>query len=280
MVASMGERTSIAWCHHTFNPWWGCVEAGAECDSCYASAFSSRLGLKLWGKDATRRFFGDKHWSEPEKWNREAEAAKERRRVFCASMGDVLEDRRDLDEPRARLWSLIERTPWLDWLLLTKRPMGFGLDGLVPRSWHAGSWPRNAWAGTTCGTAAGLVRVRALIRAASPAPVRFVSAEPLLEAVDFGPVLGRWLAVDEIPGHALNDGCTEGRRVGVDWLIVGGESGAKPREMSIEWAAQARNACKVAGVPLFVKQDSGRLPGLQGRIPDELFVQQFPEPLR
>lgn len=289
----MGSNTAIPWADDTFNPWWGCVEAGPECDNCYARMFAHRLGLELWGKDAPRRFFGDKHWSQPEKWNREAEASGQRRRVFCASQADVLEDRRDLDEHRARLWDLIERTPWLDWLLLTKRPAGFGPGGVVPRNWHAGHWPPNAWAGTSCGTQAGLARVRTLLEAASPAPVRFVSAEPLLEPVDFSSVMWpthwSWDARFRTPEEALAAGARAERRrqalvlAGlrfVDWLIVGGESGAHHREMEADWVAEARSDCKAAGVPIFVKQDSGRLPGRQGRIPDELFVREFPEPRR
>jgi len=76
----------------------------------------------VWGPNANRRFFGDQHWAEPVKWHSEALAVGQRRRVFCASMADVFEDRRELDEWREKLWGLIDATPQLDWLLLTKRP--------------------------------------------------------------------------------------------------------------------------------------------------------------
>src|SRR5262249_26019968 len=125
----MGKQTAIDWCNHTFNPWWGCDEArvpdgsmSPECVYCYARTFAKRVGHDIWGADAPRRSFGDKLWVEPEKWNGDAALSGERRRVFCASMADVFEDRPDLDPHRARLWALIERTPHLDWLLLTKRP--------------------------------------------------------------------------------------------------------------------------------------------------------------
>src|SRR5262245_40013414 len=132
----MAEQTAIAWCHATFNPWWGCVEVSPGCDNCYARDLAKIYGPRVWGKDAPRRFFGPKHWQEPLRWNAKAEAAGERRRVFCASMADVFEERDDqigrfLAAERFKLWNLIAATPWLDWLLLTKRPAG--MRRLLPK---------------------------------------------------------------------------------------------------------------------------------------------------
>src|SRR5687767_5634241 len=118
----MAKDSRIEWTHHTFNPWWGCVKVSPACAHCYAESWAHRLGAKLWGRDAPRRFFNDEHWKHPIRWNSEAERAGVRRRVFCASMSDVFEIRAELNPWRAKLWPLIERTPWLDWLLLTKRP--------------------------------------------------------------------------------------------------------------------------------------------------------------
>lgn len=111
----MGEQTEISWTDHSFNPWWGCTRVSPGCQHCYAEAFSKRTGNDVWGKDNDRRFFGDKHWAEPIRWNARAEITARRERVFCASMADVFEDRRDLDAPRQRLWELIVATPMLDW---------------------------------------------------------------------------------------------------------------------------------------------------------------------
>lgn len=118
----MAKNSRIEWTTHTFNPWWGCVKVSPACKHCYAESWAKRVGSNVWGIKAERRFFGDKHWSEPVKWNAAAAASGMRARVFCASMADVFEDRRDLDVHRIRLWKLIEATPRLDWLLLTKRP--------------------------------------------------------------------------------------------------------------------------------------------------------------
>jgi protein gp37 len=151
----MAERTALAWCHHTFNPWWGCVEVSPACDHCYAREFAARVRPGLWGKDAPRRFFGDRHWDEPLRWSRGAERAGERRRVFCASMADVLEDRDDAEgtrmtEARQRLWAVIASTPGLDWLLLSKRPQNY--RRLVPAEILDRA---NVWPGTTTPGAPG-----------------------------------------------------------------------------------------------------------------------------
>jgi len=118
----MGKDSKIEWTHHTFNPWWGCVKVSPGCEHCYAEAFAKRVGKKVWGAQSDRRFFGDPHWREPLKWHDEAVITGERRRVFCASMADVFEDRDELIPHRIRLFQLIANTPKLDWLLLTKRP--------------------------------------------------------------------------------------------------------------------------------------------------------------
>src|ERR1043166_1801812 len=134
----MGKNSSIEWTDHTFNPWWGCVKVSPACAHCYAEAWAKRVGQAVWGAAATRRFFGQTHWREPLRWNAEAKREARRRRVFCASMADVFEPRKELDAERAKLWALIAATPWLDWLLLTKRPGSVG--ALVP--WTT-AWPAN-----------------------------------------------------------------------------------------------------------------------------------------
>ncbi|HEX4264577.1 MAG TPA: DUF5131 family protein, partial [Verrucomicrobiae bacterium] len=118
----MGKNSSIEWTDHTFNPWWGCTKVSPGCEHCYAETWAHRVGQDVWGAKQDRRFFTDKHWQEPIRWNADAAESKKRRRVFCASMADVFENRDDLNKWRSKLWQLIIDTPWLDWLLLTKRP--------------------------------------------------------------------------------------------------------------------------------------------------------------
>jgi protein gp37 len=150
----MGE-TKIEWARYTWNPWRGCTKVSPGCTNCYADTLSGRnpKSLGQWGPDGTRVVGAESYWRLPAKWNAEAKAAGERRRVFCASLAEVFEDWpgpitdvRDrtlyksrtggwldngpsqfssllrLGDVRARLFRLISETPELDWLLLTKRP--------------------------------------------------------------------------------------------------------------------------------------------------------------
>lgn len=224
----MGKETTISWCHATFNPWWGCAKVSPACNNCYAEAFAKRTGNDVWGKTADRRFFGDKHWAEPLKWAAEAEKEGVRRRVFCASMADVFEDRRDLDEHRQRLWSLILHTPALDWLLLTKRPES--VTGLVPWAWNALGWPANVWLGCTVEDQKR-ANERLPVLVGIQARVRFLSCEPLL-----GPLsISQWLP-------------------NLHWLIVGGESGTGARRLNPENARSLMSAAAYCGVPVLFKQ--------------------------
>lgn len=221
----MGKNSKIEWTHHTFNPWWGCVKISHACTHCYADAWARRVGQNLWGPKAPRRFFTDAHWNEPRKWDREAKAARVRLRVFCASMADVFEDRRDLDPHRERLWALIEETPNLDWLLLTKRPENIG----ALAEWK--KWPRNVWLGTTVeNQETAEERIPELIK--HDVKVRFISAEPLLGGLD----LSTWL------GSELH------------WVIGGGESGGKARPACPSWFASLRDQCREHGAGFHFKQ--------------------------
>ncbi len=221
----MAKNSKIEWTTHTFNPWWGCVKLSPACKHCYAEAWAKRVGKKIWGINSERRFFGDKHWGEPLKWNAAALSSGERARVFCASMADVFEDRDELDPWRTRLWSLVDDTPALDWLLLTKRPE------LVRKKVPWGrDWPRNVWVGTTVENQEwAAVRLPEL--ATLPAKVRFISAEPLLGPLDITP----WSSA-------------------IDWVITGGESGPKARPSSPSWFLNLMNQCMAAEIPFHFKQ--------------------------
>ena len=228
----MGKETRIEWTHHTFNPWWGCVKVSAACDNCYAETWAKRLGEGLWGPNTPRRFFGDAHWKEPLKWDREAASEKTRRRVFCASMADVFENRPDLIAPRLRLLDLIAETPNLDWLLLTKR------IHLVRKQLPKGyEFPKNVWLGTTVeDQATAKKRIKCLLEFSSPS-VRFLSCEPLLSALD----LSEYLVKNE-----------KGNRI--DWVIAGGESGPRSRPMDPAWPSALQRQCAKAKVPFHFKQ--------------------------
>jgi protein gp37 len=228
----MAQNSKIEWTHNTFNPWWGCIRVSPACKHCYADTWARRLGLDLWSARSQRRFFGDAHWREPLKWDRAAAKDGERHRVFCASMADVFEKRRELDGPRSRLWRLIESTPNLDWLLLTKRPEY--VASMTP--WGT-AWPRNVWLGTTAENQHWAdKRIPLLLESA--ARVKFISAEPLL-----GPLRleGQLLPADVI-GRGLN------------WVIAGGESGPHARPMNPAWVESLRDECAASGTAFHFKQ--------------------------
>ncbi len=242
----MGEVSEISWTHATFNPWIGCTKVSPACDHCYAERGAARLGaqhgLKLW--DGDRHYTGVDYWKQPHRWNRAAEKAGERRRVFCASFADVFEDRKGLNVPRARLFQIIEETPWLDWLLLTKRPEN--MAAMAPRAW-AKAWPANVWAGTTAENDEWAEkRVPYLLEV--PARVRFLNAEPLL-----GPIHCWAYLAGPIREQAL---AALGARPlpGLDWIIVGGESGPGARPMHPQWVRDLRKDCITLGVPFHFKQ--------------------------
>lgn len=261
----MAENSAIEWTHHTFNPWWGCQKVSPACDHCYAERDAKRFdpGRVLWGVGSERRTFADKHWKAPTEWNAKARESREqlgnlheRPRVFCASMGDWL----DLDAPLdefVRLLDLIRLTPELDWLLLSKRignwrkrmqeardwigtperaPEFFGLEQWL-REWIHDNPPANVWIGATIVNQEEFDRDVAKLDAV-PARTRFLSMEPLL-----GPVELHWEWL-----------CGTGSYNGIDWVIVGGESGPKARPMHPDWARSIRDQCRAAGVPFLFKQ--------------------------
>lgn len=227
----MGANTKIEWCDFTFNPWWGCTKVSPACDHCYAESFAKRTGNQVWGKDAPRRFLSEAYWAQPLKWNRDAAIAGERRRVFCASMADVMEDRPDLIDPRTRLYDMIRRTPLMDWLLLTKRPQNF--RKLLPSLWVHDRPQHNVWLMTTVESKEFMWRVECLTQC--PAVIHGVSYEPALGPVDFS--------------HYLNNG--------LDWVITGGESGGGSRPSHPDWFRSVRDQCAETGTPFLFKQNGG-----------------------
>lgn len=223
----MAENSKIEWTDHTFNPWWGCSKVSPACDNCYAEAWAKRTGHKVWGAKSERRFLSDNYWRAPHKWNEHAASNGNRQKVFCASMSDVFEWRKELNGWRTKLWQIIEETPMLDWLLLTKRPH------LVNRLSPWGSdWPNNVWVGTTVENQKWAEK-RIPYLEEIPARVRFLSCEPLLGQVN----LDSWLSTGAI-----------------DWIISGGESGPNARPSNPEWFRSLRDQCSTHSVAFHFKQ--------------------------
>jgi len=234
----VAEKTEISWTDATFNPWWGCAKVSPACDRCYAERDAKRYaaGQVLWGVDAERRTFGDKHWKAPTDWNKKAAREGKRMRVFCASMADVF-DKNAPEGARDRLWALIKATPWLDWLLLTKR-IG-NAKGMLPADWGDG-YANVVLMSTVIDQDEADRDVPKLL--ATPARRRGLSIEPQLGPIDLTKMRAFGL-------HGFGS-----FEHGVDWVIVGGESGAGARPIHPDWVRSLRDQCAAAGVPFHFKQ--------------------------
>lgn len=282
----MGYETGIEWTDHTFNPWWGCVKVSPGCNECYAERDAKRFGHKIWGKDAPRRFFGADHWIQPIKWNLEAMRLGVRRKVFCGSHCDVMETRPELQPERARLYGVIDETPNLDWLLLTKRPQNF--IHMFPEKWLKEPRP-NVWLMASVESDEFLWRVDRLLEV--PAAVHGLSIEPLLGPLD----LSRYMLPKRVrdgfrelcatfPPEAFPLPSHLQLRRTLDWVIAGGESGSRARAAQADWFRRLRDDCVSTDTPFFFKQWGEHSEGLvrigkrkAGRLLDGVEWSQFPE---
>lgn len=260
----MSENSKIEWCDHTFNPWIGCTRISPGCDHCYAAVSTPARAMGIqWGAKELRHRTAPNTWKDPIKWNaRHSElfpTTGRRQRIFCASLADVFDNAVD-PMWRADLFDLIQATPNLDWLLLTKRigkvrEMVKEAHGDRLDIEHMGtSWlPDNVWLGATIVNQEEADRdIPKLL--ATPARVRFLSMEPLLGSVDL-----RLEARNDI---ARWDG--QGRDLPlrrIDWVIAGGESGPHARPMHPDWARSLRDQCAAARVPFLFKQWGEWAPG-------------------
>lgn len=254
----MGKTTEIAWCDASFNTHWGCAKVSPGCNFCYAETWAKRTGYSdIWGVNAHRRVMSDRYWRQPYTWNKKAAGASQRPRVFCNSMSDVFDKNAPLGV-RDRLFDLIQATPNLDWLILTKR-IGNAL-GMMPEAWQDGFIPPNVWMGISVVNQEEADRdILKLLKI--PAPVRFLSCEPLLAPIDLSGFLwGRTQPCKECP-RDIDCECgwktrKENGEPSLDWIICGGESGAQARPMLEGWAGDIAEQCRHAQVAFFMKQGS------------------------
>lgn len=266
----MAENSKIQWCDNTFNPWRGCQKISEGCKFCYAERGSGR-NPKVLGKfgpeetGGTRVLAAEAQWKEPLKWNARCEKNGKIELVFCASLADVFEEWRgqmqdhkeqklwrlpdakneqlcmpgwampyyepdeeglpyNLDYARRRLFWLIRGTPHLRWLLLAKRADN------IAKMMPAGDWP-NVWMGVSVENQEHAWRVDALKEAPQNFARKFISYEPAL-----GP-LTLWENLE-----------------GIDWVIMGGESGGEARECNVNWYRAMIAQCRAVGAYPFVKQ--------------------------
>lgn len=279
----MGEITTVPFTHHTWNPWRGCAHALLKdgtphpgCRRCYAERMATRnpLVLGIWGDEGTRPSGTEAYWKLPYKWAQAAQIDDERRRVFM-SLADPFEDRDELRPHRTRQFQTIDETAdWLDYLLFTKRPQN------APKLWPGGMARsrRNVWIIYSASDQHSLESWLPELFACRPlVPVLGVSAEPLLGTIDLSrrlPIAPRGDRWERIKCEAAYGES----RPRLDWVIVGGESGPGFEDLNLAHLESVVAQCQAAGVPVWVKQDSGPYPDRQGRIPNDLWqIKQLPK---
>jgi protein gp37 len=254
----MSLNSAIEWTDATWNPTTGCRKVSPGCDNCYAATLAKRLKAmgnrryQIDGPDG-QGFGLSLHWDklvEPLSWGRP-------RRVFVNSMSDLFHPgvpRDFLD----RAFETMAGCPHHEFQILTKRPTRMAremtrlvarLGGPLSNVWLGTSIENQEWAGK---------RIPHLLT--TPAVVRFLSCEPLIDRVTLEP----WLDA----------------RPGLHWVIVGGESGPGHRAIDIAWVRQLRDECLDAGVPFFFKQWGGITPKSGGRELDGRTWDQMPQPIR
>jgi protein gp37 len=254
----MPGDSTIEWTEATWNPVTGCTKVSPGCAHCYAETFAERwrgipghpyeqgFDLRLWPE----------RLEVPVRWKRP-------RMIFVNSMSDLFHE----DIPTAfvdRVFDSMRRAPQHTFQVLTKRPERMR-DYLLERSEPAACvyapwWPLpNVWLGTSIENRRFVGRADVLRE--TPAAVRFISAEPLL-----GPLV---MLGDSWVGPDLD-------LDGVDWLIVGGESGPGHRPIRAEWVRDLRNYAVCSGTAFFFKQWGGRTPKAGGRKLDGRTWDEFP----
>ena len=238
----MAEHSSIEWTNATWNPVTGCTKLSAGCDNCYAERFSERFRGVLGhpfepGFDLTLR---PERLLQPIAWRKP-------KLIFVNSMSDLFHQ----DIPIGfveRVFQTMERADWHVFQVLTKRSSL--MRDFVNRRYPKGRAPGHIWLGVSIENASTLGRLRHLKQ--TGAAVRFVSFEPLL-----GPLAGVDLS-------------------GVDWVIVGGESGPGARRIETDWVRAIRDQCLGQQTAFFFKQWGGRTPKSGGNHLDGRQWLQYP----
>jgi protein gp37 len=242
----MSGITSIEWTDRSWNPVTGCTRVTSGCDNCYAFTIhdmrhaAHQRGIKMapqYHKPFSEIQLLPQRLEDPLKW-------KVPQKIFVNSMSDLFHSQVP-EEYIRQVFDMMKRAHWHTFQILTKRA------GRLRRRGPQLDWPKNVWMGVSIETDDLTPRADALREV--PAAVRFLSCEPLL-----GP----------LPSLNLE---------GIDWVIVGGESGKNARPMNMDWVRDIRDRCQEAGVAFFFKQVGGRTPKAGGRELDERTWDEFPE---
>jgi len=224
----MSIRSSIEWTESTWNPMTGCTKVSPGCKHCYAERMSLRLQAMGQPKYANgfKLTLHESVLEQPLSW-------KKPQKIFVNSMSDLFHEDAPLDFIH-RVFDVMRRASWHTFQVLTKRSRR--LLELNPEI----DWPTNVWMGVSVESQGYTFRIEHLRQ--TDAHVKFLSLEPLL-----GP----------LPGLNLR---------GIDWVIVGGESGPGARPMTEQWVIDIRDQCLAVHVPFFFKQWGGVRKKRAGRV--------------
>lgn len=237
----MAQDSPIEWTDSTWNPVTGCTKVSPGCKHCYAERMANRLVAM--GQFRYRNGFDVTLHPDlvraPLRW-------RQPRTVFVNSMSDLFHE--EIPEVFiAEIFDTMVAAHLHTFQILTKRA-----DRLAEIARHL-LWPINVWMGVSVESRAYVDRIE-LLRTV-PAAVRFLSVEPLLAPIPSLPLLG------------------------IDWIIVGGESGPGARSMEADWIREIRDRCVESGVPFFFKQWGGVRKGRTGRLLDGRTWDELPQPV-
>jgi protein gp37 len=239
----MADKSAIEWTDATWNPVTGCTKISPGCDNCYAERFAERFrgtpGHPFEpGFDLTLR---PERLKQPLSW-------RTPKMIFVNSMSDLFH--KDIPgEFKDHVFDVMEEADWHVFQVLTKRSSL--MRDYLRRRYGAQRGPHHMWFGVSVEDGTKQSRIRHLRE--TPAGMRFLSVEPLI-----GPV-----------------GTVD--LTGIDWVIVGGESGPRARPMDPDWARQVRDQCLAIGIPFFFKQWGGLRPKSGGRLLDGREWSEFPK---
>ena len=248
----MASVSQIEWTEATWNPITGCSIVSPGCTNCYAMRMGARLQAMGMAKYAgTTRKSGKRYvWTGKVNFDETSLRAplnwRKPQRIFVNSMSDLFQEKAD-EKIIQRVWQVMQRAQWHSFQVLTKRPER--MLSLLSKP----DFPLlpNVWLGTSVESEDYLERIDILRRV--PALIRFVSFEPLLS-----PIVDPDLS-------------------GIQWAIVGGESGPRARPMETWWVEELRDACQRQRVAFFFKQWGGKRKKNSGRILGDRTWDEYPQ---
>jgi protein gp37 len=241
----MAEISNIEWTEATWNCWHGCAKVSAGCKNCYM--FTEK---RAYGQDPERVVRSKTTFDAPLKWLKRhlTKGTPLPKYCFTCSWSDFFIAEADAWRPEA--WQIIRDTPRITYQILTKRIER--VRECLPPDW--GNGYQNVWLGVSVENQ-DLADKRIPLLLDTPAVLRWISAEPLLGPLDLAHITGEDQFYNALRGTIHFRERREAIATpGLDWIVVGGESGHEARPCQLDWIRDIVAQCQAAKVPVFVKQ--------------------------